>query len=123
MARTVRSVAVAVVFSATFFVAACATSVNHILADPSRYRNKDVTVSGRVTDSVSLAGRGAFRLEDGSGSLWVVSDVGVPRKGARVKVSGRIRDAYDLNIFAGRVGLPTGLSSGLVMQATKSRPD
>jgi len=118
-----RSMSVAILLSVALSSFACATSVNHILADPARYRDRDVTVSGRVVDSVSLGGRGAFRLEDRSGSLWVVSDVGVPRQGAHVKVKGRIHDAFDLNVFGGRFGLPGGLSSGVVMQAYSSRPD
>jgi hypothetical protein len=103
-------------------VAACATSVNHILADPSRYRNRDVTVAGRVVESMSLGGRGAYRIEDRTGSLWVISGVGVPRTGARVKVKGRIHDTFDVNVFGGRFGLPGGLS-GVVLQATSSKPD
>jgi hypothetical protein len=39
---------------------ACASmTVNQILADPSRYRDREVRVSGAVVDSYSLANRGA----------------------------------------------------------------
>src|SRR5688572_16223038 len=76
--------------------AACATSINRILSDPSRYRNDEVTVSGDVTESFSVADRGAYRIDDRSGQLWVVSTQGVPRKGARVTVKGTIRDVFDL---------------------------
>ena len=63
---------------------ACAsTHINRILADPSHYRDRQVRVSGSVVDSYSFANRGAYRLGDDSGQLWVVSDKGVPRKGAR----------------------------------------
>jgi hypothetical protein len=102
--------------------AACAsTSINKILADPSRYRNDDVTVSGSVVDSFSVADRGAYRIEDGSGQLWVISSKGVPRTGARVSVTGTIRDAYDLGNLGGRVNLPPALTSGLVMVESSHR--
>jgi membrane protein implicated in regulation of membrane protease activity len=92
---------------------ACATrSINDILADPSRYANRDVTVKGEVTQSVSVLGHGSYKIEDGGGSLWVVSTKGVPRKGARVKVTGKIRDVADLGSV---LKLPDVVGSGLVM--------
>ena len=63
-----------------------------------------------------LVGRGAYRLQDDSGELWVVSDRGVPRTGARVSVKGTIRDAFNLGILAKQ--LPPGVASGLVMIET-----
>ena len=91
----------------------CATrSINDILADPSRYANKDVTVKGEVTQSVSVLGHGSYKIEDGNGSLWVVSTKGVPRKGARVKVTGKVRDVADLSSV---LKLPDIVGSGLVM--------
>lgn len=102
-------------------LAGCATTVNHVLADPARYRTREVTLKGRVLDSVSVAGRGAYRIEDRTGSLWVVSDVGVPRTGARVKVKGRIHDAFNFGVFGGRISLPGGLASGVVMQETSHK--
>ena len=91
----------------------CATkSINDVLADPSRYANKEVTVKGEVTQSVSVLGHGSYKIEDGSGSLWVVSTKGVPRKGARVQVTGKIRDVADLGSV---LKLPDIVGSGLVM--------
>ena len=102
--------------------AACAsTSINKVLADPSRYRNNDVTVSGAVVDSFSVADHGAYRIEDKTGQLWVVSTKGVPKTGARVSVTGTIRDAYDLGNLAGRINLPSAVASGLVMVETSHR--
>jgi hypothetical protein len=95
--------------------AACATSINHILADPSRYRDHEVRVSGAVLDSFSFAERGAYRIADDTGQLWVVSDRGVPRKGARVKVTGRIREGFNLGFLGDRMKLPPAIGSGLVL--------
>ena len=75
-------------------------------------QNPPVTVKGEVTQSVSVLGHGSYKIEDGSGSLWVVSTKGVPRKGARVKVTGKIRDVADLSSV---LKLPDIVGSGLVM--------
>ena len=97
-------------------LSACATrSVNQILADPARYRNREVRVSGSVVESYSLANRGAYLIDDQSGKLWVVSDRGVPRKGARVTVTGTIREGFNLGTLGDRISLPAGIGTGLVM--------
>jgi hypothetical protein len=111
-----RSAALVALFAALAGSAACATSINNVLADPSRYRDREVKISGRVADSYSVADRGFYRLEDRSGQLWVVSDRGVPRTGARVSVKGTIRDAFNLGVVGRR--LPPGIASGLLMIET-----
>ena len=68
--------------------ACAARSINQVLADPGRYRDREVKLSGSVVDSYSFVGNGAYQIEDNSGKLWVVSNQGVPRKGARVSVKG-----------------------------------
>ena len=94
--------------------AACASvTINKVLSDPGRYRDQEVNVSGEVTDSFSVGSRGAYRLRDGSGQLWVVSDKGVPRNGARVVVKGKIREGFNLSGLGDR--LPAGLGAGLVL--------
>jgi hypothetical protein len=95
--------------------AACASmSINRVLADPSRYNNREVKLSGSVIDSVSVANRGAYRIEDETGQLWVVSDNGTPRKGARVSVTGTVREAFNLGSLGDQIRLP-GLGSGVVL--------
>jgi hypothetical protein len=95
--------------------AACATSINRVLADPSHYRNREVKISGRVADSYSLADRGVYRIQDGSGALWVASNHGVPRNGARVSVRGTIREGFNLGALGTRFNLPPGIGSGVIM--------
>jgi len=87
-------------------------SINEIRANPSKYANKEVSVAGNVTRSYSVLGRGAYEVDDGTGKLWIVSEKGVPREGARVVVKGTIRDGYNLG---GLIKLPEAVSSGLVM--------
>jgi len=119
MTRTRGRLVQAALVAATLWSASCSTSINHILADPSHYRDREVSVSGRVEDSFSILDRGAYRITDGSGSLWVVSDRGVPRDGAHVSVRGMIREGFNLGPLAGRIG--RGVGSGIVLVESSHR--
>ena len=106
----------AAVLSLAALTSACAsTTINKVLADPAHYRNRDVQLSGSVADSYSFSNRGVYRIGDETGDLWVVSDRGVPRKGARVTVKGRIQEGFNVGSLLDRVTLPAGIGSGLVM--------
>jgi hypothetical protein len=107
-----RHTRIALVLVLVFLTAGCgAKSINQVLADPAKYRNQTVTVHGTVDDSVSVLGRGAYRIADGDQSLWVVTNTGAPRKGARVDVTGRVQEGYDLSF----IKLPGSLQSGVVL--------
>ena len=96
--------------------AACgAQTINQLLADPAKYRNQNVTVKGTVDQSASIAGRGPYRIVDGDQGLWVVTQSGAPRRGARVDVTGTLQDGYDLSAFSSIIQLPGSLRSGLVL--------
>jgi len=111
-----RAALLAVLSATVLASAACAArTVNQIMADPSRYRNREVRLSGAVVDSYSFVNRGAYRIDDGTGQLWVVSDKGVPRTKARVTVTGTIRDGFNLGSLGDRINVPVGLGSGLVL--------
>ena len=101
---------------------ACASmTVNKITADPSRYRDREVQVSGSVTDSYSFGNRGAYRIDDGTGRLWVVSEVGVPRQHARVSVKGHVREGFNLGQFNDRLNLPPGVAVDLVLMESSHK--
>ena len=103
------------------FLVACETrTINQILAEPSRYQNREVAIQGNVVDSYSVLGRGVYRIDDGTGKLWIVSDKGVPRKGSRVGVKGRVQDGFDLGSL---VKLPETVSAGLVLIESSHRAE
>jgi hypothetical protein len=106
--------------------AGCAQkTVNDVLADPSRYARKEISLKGNVVESFSVAGHGFYRIEDPTGRLWIFSDRGVPRKGARVKVKGRVHDGFDLSSLGGFLKLPEPvrerIESGLLMVETSHK--
>ena len=114
--RTTQMIFAGVVLLAFVFQTGCAVrSINQIMADPQRYANKEVGIKGEVTESYSVVGHGAYRVDDGTGRLWVVSQKGVPRKGAKIKAKGTIKDAYNFGDLGGLIKLPEQVSSGLVM--------
>jgi hypothetical protein len=116
LASTNRLGAAVVIVGLTLMAAGCgAKTINQLRADPAKYRNQSVTVQGTVDQSASVAGRGAYRIVDGDQDLWVVTSSGAPRKGARVSVTGRLQDGYDLGALAGVLKLPGAISSGLVL--------
>jgi hypothetical protein len=119
MTRQVRWAATVVVLLGSTFIAGCASTIDHVLADPARYRDRDVKLSGAVTDSFSLTERGVYRLDDHTGQLWIVSDRGVPRVGAKVTVHGTVREGYNIGSLGGR--LPAGAGSGLVLMETSHK--
>ena len=114
MTARIRSIVFALlVIAAAAGAAGCATkSINHVMADPSRYRDREVKVSGEVVDSYSLGDRGVYQIEDRSGRLWVASNRGVPRRGAHVWVTGTLREGFNLGALERLVRLPT---SAIVM--------
>ena len=118
---TRKACALALVAAFAASAAGCATTtVARLLAEPNRYRNDNVSLSGDVTESMSLLGHGAYKLDDGTGTIWIVSRRGVPRKGARVKVKGEVKDVVDIgSIFK----LPDEIGSGLVLLEDSHRAD
>jgi hypothetical protein len=96
---------------------ACASTktINQLLADPGRYRDRTVQLSGEVVDSYSVGNRGAYRLKDDTGELWIVSDEGVPRRTARVTVKGRVREGFNLGSLLDLIKLPPGVAAGMVL--------
>jgi len=73
------------------------TPIKTLLDDPSRFNGKVVRVMGEVQKSVSAMGLGAYQINDGTGTLSIVSQVGgAPREGAKVGVEGTLRSAFTL---------------------------
>ncbi len=92
--RSRRTVVISLILASTIFLTACPsrTNIAKILDNPDRYRDKEVAIAGRVTDSygVPIVG-GAYKIDDGTGSIWVINrGGGVPRRGTEVGAKGRI---------------------------------
>lgn len=95
----------AVVGCAAFLTAGCPErrSIAEIERNPGRYQDKEVAIAGVVRDSYGLSipgtnvGGGAYKVDDGTGSIWVlVTDGSVPSKGAEVGVKGVVGSGINL---------------------------
>lgn len=82
------------------FLTACpgAKPIKELLDDPSRFDGKKVRIAGEVKQSVGALGVGVYQINDGTGTLTVVSKAGngTPRVGAQVGVEGEFRSAFTL---------------------------
>ena len=86
-------------------LSACGSiKIARINADPSRYANRSVTVTGRVVNSVGIAGTGGYQIEDNTGRIYVLSRSGVPSRGSVVKVTGTVAPAVQV------LGNPVGVA-------------
>src|SRR5713101_2066297 len=86
------ALALAVILS-TLLMVGCpqGTTIADIQRDPGRFRDKEVSIRGRVVTSFGAVGEGAYEVDDGTGRIWVLTDRGgVPGQNSRVTVSGRV---------------------------------
>jgi len=74
-----------------------ATPIRTLLDDPGRFDGQTVRISGTVEEGVGVLGYGTYKVNDGTGTLWVVSKGGgAPRTGAQTGVEGEFRSAFTL---------------------------
>lgn len=77
--------------------AAKTRSIADLESNPGKYENKTVKVTGIVRDSsgvnIPILGvrGGCYKLDDGTGSIWICSEEGVPTKGAEITVKGKLQ--------------------------------
>jgi hypothetical protein len=94
------------------FMAGCSsTRIADINRDPGRFAGKDVTLTGNATNAFAALGNGVYQLDDGSGTIWVVTQNGVPSAGAKVTVTGRVEQGFS---FGGR-------NYGMILRETEPR--
>ncbi len=73
-------------------------SIAKVNRDPGRYMGREITIAGRVVDSYGAMGRGAFLLDDRTGSMWVLAGhYGVPASGAKIAVTGQIEQGFTIS--------------------------
>jgi hypothetical protein len=73
------------------------TPIKTLLDDPSRFDHQVVRISGDVEEAAGVLGYGVFLVNDGTGTLTVLTQTGgAPRTGAKVGVEGEFRSAFTL---------------------------
>lgn len=81
-------------------------NIGDIERNPGRYQDKEVAIAGVVRDSYGISipgtkmGGGAYKIDDGTGSIWVVvTDGNVPSKGSEIGIKGVVGSGVN---FKGR---------------------
>jgi len=98
MKKLAKGLLISVVAIAAIFTAACPQqrSIAEIERNPGRYADKEVAIIGVVRDSYGLSvpgtpiRGGVYKIDDGTGSIWVVTEDTVPGKGAEIGIKGRV---------------------------------
>ena len=91
-----RALAVPLFTAVTLAACAPVTPIRNIVDHPRDYADKSVTVEGQVKNVFSLLVVKYFTLEDGSGSITVVTERPLPQKGERLKVTGTVKEGFSL---------------------------
>lgn len=78
-------------------------SIADIESNPSKYLNKEVAVAGVVKDSYGInvpmtnIRGGVYKIDDGTGSIWIFTENSVPTKGAQIGVKGKLQNGVNYN--------------------------
>lgn len=91
--RIASAAGVVLIIVTTFFLTACppSPSIAEVERNPGKYSGKEIVVHGHVDETFGLLGTGAYRLNDGTGTIWIMSQgFGVPGRGANVHVAGTL---------------------------------
>ncbi|HEX6827407.1 MAG TPA: OB-fold nucleic acid binding domain-containing protein [Burkholderiales bacterium] len=77
-------------------VTACspATDIGSIVDNPRKYVDRTVTVRGDVQDTFGLGTLKYYTVSDGSGSIRVLTERPLPKKGERIRVTGKVTEAF-----------------------------
>ncbi|MCS6873364.1 MAG: hypothetical protein N2Z23_06600 [Pyrinomonadaceae bacterium] len=102
--RKVAGIFIVLMLVSLFVACPTRTNIGDIVSNPSRFQDKEVAVAGTVENSFGVAvpifrgsGGGIYKLDDGTGEIWVVTNKGVPSRGTKVGVKGKIQNGITIN--------------------------
>jgi hypothetical protein len=100
MKRVLSIVVISVLILLVFTTTGCsrATRIGDILANPSQYEGKELTIKGTVggTAWFALLEKGTYQLGDGSGNIWVVTSQPPPQEGQSISAKGNVQAAFSI---------------------------
>ncbi len=105
MKNGTKAILASLLLALVVFAAACPErkSIADIESNPSKYLNKSVAVAGTVQDSYGInipltnIRGGVYKISDGTGSIWVVTERSVPTKGTQIGVKGKVQNGLSWN--------------------------
>jgi hypothetical protein len=92
MKRLSTILAIVLLLAIMLLALGCATKISDIKANPAQYEGKEITVSGTVSEVfwLGILSTGAYQIDDGSGTIWVVTKVSPPEKGKKASAKGTV---------------------------------
>ena len=98
--RRVRVPVVLLVVGASLVGASCrrllSTRVATIEGNVAQYDGKTITVYGKVKERIDLPGLKCYVVDDGTGSIGVVTKKALPRIGDTVRTSGKVNASFKI---------------------------
>ncbi len=87
------------------FTIACPkrTSIGDIEVNPGKFQNKEVAIAGIVKTSYGVSiplvneSGGIYKVDDGTGTIWVITKRSVPSKDAQLGIKGKIQNGVNYN--------------------------
>jgi len=83
-----------------FAVSGCSwhTHISEINDRPQEYSDKQVSIKGKVVETLSIpfVQKGLYQMDDGSGKIWIVSQKRVPFRGEKVIVKGKVKTGFTI---------------------------
>ena len=73
-----------------FFSCTSKTTISNIQNNPRDYVDKNVVVKGKVTEVLGLVVFSYFTIDDGTGTIRVITSRPLPKKGNELKVEGKV---------------------------------
>ncbi len=78
------------------FLASCATDIQEIKNNPKSYKDKTVTVKGKVKSVINVLLKKGFYLEDSTGEIFVLTENALPETGEQRTVQGVVVQSPEL---------------------------
>ena len=105
MKKGTQSILIGLILLVGLFAAACPkrTSIADIESNPSKFYDKEVAVAGTVKTSYGVSipivneSGGIYKVDDGTGAIWVMTKRSVPSKGAQLGIKGKIQNGVNYN--------------------------
>lgn len=91
----------ALILALVFLVSGCSIypSISKIKDDPQKYEDKKISIKGKVVETIGipLIQNGIFQMDDGTGTIWIVSEKRRPARGDKVTVKGIVKTGFSFN--------------------------
>ena len=75
------------------------TQISKIRYEPQKYEGRQISIKGKVSETLGLpfVQKGIYQVDDGTGKIWVVSQIRRPYRGEEVTVKGELKTGLSIH--------------------------